>query len=50
MSLGKVEEFRWGVRIYDRPVIVQVIAGAVVVLGLLLWLADLIRRRRRARD
>jgi len=46
LGLGKTEDLRWGVRLYDRPVIVEVVAGAVVVLGLVLWLVDLGQRRR----
>ncbi|MCG2767022.1 MAG: tetratricopeptide repeat protein [Anaerolineae bacterium] len=47
LGLGKTEDLRWGVRLYDRPVIVEVVAGAIVVVGLVSWLWDLVRRRRR---
>jgi len=46
LVLGKTDDLRWGVRLYDRPVIVEVVAGTIVVVGLVLWLWDLVRRRR----
>ena len=47
LGLGRVESLRWSVRLYDKPVIVRVLVGAAIVLGILLWLMGLARRRRR---
>jgi len=46
LSLGRTEDLRWSVRLYDQITIVRLLFGLIAVLGLLLLLVRLGRRRR----
>ena len=46
LGLGRAEDLRWGVRLYDEVTIVRVLFGVIVVLGALVFLIGLGRRRR----